>query len=159
MKNDLPKKDNGDEYTEAEVFNSVEYICPAIEIASSRFTNLNQGLIIADCALNAIFLYDHKISASDISDYKTLENAIATIEINDKEVSRNAGTNVLGNPVTSLTYLANTLNKDGFYLKKGDVILSGACSAYKTLNNGDKLVIKFNNLIEKELSINLHIDE
>lgn len=159
MKNDLNKKVHGDEYSEEEVFDSVEYICPAIEIASSRFTNLTPGLIIADCALNAVFLYDHKISKDDIKDYKTLENAITTIEINDQEVARNLGTNVLGNPVTSLTFLANALIKDGLYLKKGDVILSGACSAYKTLQGGDKLVVKFNKLIERELDVTLFIDE
>ena len=159
MKNDLVKKDNGDDYTEDEVFDSVEYICPAIEIASSRFTNLTPGLIIADCALNAVFLYDHKISKDDIKDYKSLENAITTIEINDQEVVRNFGTNVLGNPVTSLTFLVNALNRDGLYLKKGDVVLSGACSAYKTLQGGDKLVVKFNQLIDRELDVTLFIDE
>lgn len=159
MKNDLKIKEDNSDYSEEEVFNNVEYICPSIEIASIRFATIKAGIFIGDCAANGIFLYDHMIKKSDINDYKLLCDAIASIEINDIEVCRNTGTNVLGNPITSLTFLANKLNKDGNYLKAGDVILSGAATAHKTLKAGDKLVVKFNKLLKDELSLTLFIDE
>jgi len=99
------------------------------------------------------------IKKEDIKDYRVLCDAIASIEINDVEVCRNTGTNVLGNPLTSLTFLANKLNKDGYYLKAGDVVLSGATTAHKILKAGDKLVVKFNKLIKDEASLSLFIDE
>ena len=57
--------------------------------------------------------------------------------VNGVEVASSLGANVLGNPITSLTWLANELNKNNHMLQAGQLVMTGAAVAYKNIFPGD----------------------
>ena len=69
----------------------------------------------------------------------------ASLENNGKVIASASGANVLGNPLTALTWLANQLNQDGYSLLEGEVIMTGAAAAAKVVEPGS-LVARFGDL-------------
>ena len=59
------------------------------------------------------------------------------IEKNGELLGSAAGAEVMGSPVTSVTWLANKLVEYGTYLRKGDIVLSGAFMAADPAEAGD----------------------
>jgi len=146
METDLPPLSTLEErYTEEQVWSCVKCIYPSIEIASSRVQDaLCPSLIVADHALNGVcVLAGSPVARASIADPSSLSTASASLSINGKIVCTDTGTNVLGNPLASLTWIANALHVRGIGLKKDDLVFSGACCAHKTLAVGDILSAQF----------------
>jgi 2-keto-4-pentenoate hydratase len=72
-------------------------------------------------------------------------NVRAGLLIDGAEVCFATGAAVLGNPLTSLTWLANDLPKllAGQHLKAGDVVMSGAICASTAFDVGSTLEVCF----------------
>lgn len=134
MSGDLPLRLDGLDYTEDEVFSRVASVTCSIELAASRITGaLNPGIILADFALHGcLALGDPCV----VPDSAILERVQACLELNGNQIALSTGANVLGNPLTALTWLANRLNKDGYMLKEGHIVMSGAAAASKEVVPG-----------------------
>lgn len=74
-----------------------------------------------------------------------LATAAVTLLSNGKSVAASTGANVLGNPLTALTWLANRLNQDGYLLEEGQIVMTGAAAAVKVIEPGE-LIAKFDDL-------------
>ena len=61
------------------------------------------------------------------------------VKKNGKELSRGLGAAALGNPLTCVAWLANTLGEYGIPLCKGDIILSGSLVPLEAVQPGDMM--------------------
>lgn len=133
----------GSPYTEKEIWDKVATVAPAIEIAATRCTHLplKSTTVVGDFALNGCVVVGHRIPAESIvGGWESLARVVAAVKLNGVSLASESGANVLGNPITSLTWLANTLNEYGLQLNSGDLVMSGAASASKNaLASGDTL--------------------
>ncbi len=125
MKTDLPHKK--EPYTIEEVKNAVESMHIAIEPVGTRYDassmQVGVNLFAADHGGNFSFIHSPAIANWEQID---LANVEVVAYFNAKEVGREKGANVLGNPLNSLTWLANHLPKRGHLIKKDDWITTGA---------------------------------
>ena len=62
-----------------------------------------------------------------------LSNTIVSLLSNGNELCSNTGANVMGNPLNALTWLSNKINENGNQLNEGDLVISGAAAASKTV--------------------------
>ncbi len=154
LKNDIVKKQNP--YNPMEVFNSIEGIYPAIEIAATRFTTSNLDIynVISDFALNGccIINTNHNLLQSN-NNYDYLSNIPIVININNNKIISSTGANVLGNPIHALTWLVNKLHENEYILKKNDVIMTGACCLINDIN-----LIKNNDIIQVDFDGNKNVN-
>lgn len=65
------------------------------------------------------------------------------VEKNGRLVSSGAGVEVMGDPLNSVAWLANSLAAHGDGLKAGDVVLSGAITKAVPVTAGDSLLVSF----------------
>ena len=146
LSDDLPKKETGGLWTEEEVWARVEAVAPAIEIAATRCSDspLSPAAVLADFSLNGCCVIGPKIAPSALEgSYAALVGAKASLLVNSELAAENTGANVLGNPLTSLTWLANEVNQQGHTLRRGDLVMTGAAAASKALAAGDLLEARF----------------
>lgn len=133
-------------YTNEEVWNAVEYVTPAMELAASRISGqLTPALTIADFALNGGVIF-----GSTNYETKSIKDSIAglaqakiSLEINSKEVAATTGSSVLGNPLYALTWLVNELNAKNKFIAKGDFVITGAAIQYRSVVPGDTITARF----------------
>ncbi len=104
-----------------EVWAAVESLIPAIEIAASRCPKAlpaspdTSSACIADFALNGVLVLGIEVPASTVKT-ASLSDSSAVITRRSAEgnvTAQGKGTNVMGSPLTSLCWLANSLSKDG----------------------------------------------
>ena len=102
MRSDLPPRNAP--YSEAEVWAAVEAVCPAIELASSRFAGAAPPAgVLADGAWNGCFVLGRRVPPADVvGGAAALAASGAALLVNGAEVAANTGANVLGNPLTAL---------------------------------------------------------
>lgn len=115
----------------------------AIEVVDFRLTGGFQsgGLaVIADLAAHGHFITGKEFADLDQIDW---EDTDVRLLINDAEVTAGNSGNVLGSPLNSLTWLANTLCQKGGGLKSGDLITAGSCIAPQPAAAGDHAVADF----------------
>ena len=62
--------------------------------------------------------------------------------INGKEVGVGVGTDVMGEPLDALAWLANTLARRGRYLRAGEVVLLGSLVQTHWIERGDEVLIQ-----------------
>ncbi len=125
MKQDLPPKNQS--YTLQEVKNAVGSMHIAVEPVGTRYeagpVQSGVNLFAADHGGNYSFIYGPAIGSWNEIE---LEKVEVVAYFDDKEVGRELGSNVLGNPLNSLTWLANHLLERGYHLKSGDWVTTGA---------------------------------
>jgi len=138
-------------YSEDEVWAAVRSVHPAIEIAASRSPSAlplspdTVHALVADHALHGVLVVGDGVPAGEV-DRNALPSVRATIERSapapagaapgDRAVesdsgsvsAEGAGSNVLGSPLTSLTWLANALRKDGIALEAEAIVTTGAAA-------------------------------
>ena len=131
----------------------IDSICPAIEIVDARY---NKGWKIK--ALESIA--DNGVHASIILgdttyDWKTYDRieGLMTLNLNGKKVAVGKGKNVLSDPINAITWLANTLYKQGLKLSKGDIVTTGnVCDKVIYAKKNDLIEVIFENLGEVKVS-------
>jgi 2-keto-4-pentenoate hydratase len=84
-----------------------------------------------------------------VFDLKTHE---VVLMVNGETKLRGSGSEVLGHPLNSLTWMANTLVEHGSGLKAGDLISTGVCTDLYHANPGDEIVADFGKIGKVELS-------
>jgi len=128
--------------TEADVRPAVAAVVPALEIVDSRIRDWKIGLLdtIADNASSGAFvLGDARAPLSDLD----LPSVECTLRLDDAVVGSGHGSAVMGNPLTALTWLANTLGDRGIALEAGHVVLPGSLCAMVPVAAGDTFTATF----------------
>ena len=128
--------------TAAEALRAVDFVLPALEIVDSRIRDWRIGLFdtIADNASSgAVVLGSTPTAVGDVD----LRRAGATLHRNAELVGTGAGGAVLGSPLTSLVWLANTVGARGVTLEAGHVVLPGAVCAMVPVAAGDTVTATF----------------
>ncbi len=127
------------------VLAATDFVIPAVEIIDSRYENFRFDLIsvIADNASSSRFVLGGKMAGpSDID----MRNLGVVLERNGEIVELGAGAAVLGHPAASVALLANMLGERGEEIPAGTLILTGGITAAVTVNKGDAVNVRFQDL-------------
>jgi 2-keto-4-pentenoate hydratase len=113
--------------TVADVLRCTAFVCPALEVIDSRILNWDIRLpdTIADNASSGRVVLGGRRTSLDGLDLRTIG---ASLRENGHVVATGASGAVLGNPVTAVSWLANTVHPFGVTLEAGHVILPGSCT-------------------------------
>ncbi|HEY2271399.1 MAG TPA: 2-keto-4-pentenoate hydratase [Jatrophihabitantaceae bacterium] len=129
---DLP----GQGCTEQDVLDATSYVAAALELIDSRIENWKIGLVdtIADNASSAGFVLGaRQVDPLDVD----LTTIPVTLTRNADEVGVGRSDAVLGNPLTSVAWLARKVAGFGVRLRAGHVILPGSCTRAVDARPGD----------------------
>jgi len=136
LKHDL----QGPGVTAADVLAATESVAACFEIVDSRIKDwqINIEDTIADNASCGIFvLSEERVSPTEID----FEDCQMVIKNHGQIVATGEGRAVLGSPLNSVAWLANTLGQYGISLKAGEIILSGSLAAMIPCRHDDDMSV------------------
>ena len=138
----LPPRD--EPYSEAEVLAAIGSLHPAIELPDSRFADFataGAAQLAADNACAHLFVFGDAVTA----DWRTLDLAAQPVKliINDATVTTGQGADVLGSPLSAMTWLANQAALLGEGLQAGQVVTTGVCGSPCPIKADDHIVADF----------------
>jgi 2-keto-4-pentenoate hydratase len=141
----LAKPLRGPGVTVHEAIAAVDFVLPALEIVDSRIEDWKIGLLdtIADNASSGAVVLGSTPTRLGAVDLR-LTGAVMTR--NGAVVGTGAGGAVLGSPITSLVWLANTVGARGVTLEAGQVVLPGSVCAMVPVAAGDTITATFGGL-------------
>jgi 2-keto-4-pentenoate hydratase len=128
--------------TVAEALAAVDFVLPALEIIDSRIAEWRIGIVdtIADNASSGgVVLGAHPVRP-DATDLRLLG---CNLFGNGELVATGASGAVLGSPVVSLAWLANTLGQHSDRLEAGDIVLPGSVTAAQPVRPGHVWTAQF----------------
>ena len=129
----------------ADVIRATDFVLPAIEIADfrvARAAGMDVRDITADMgAAGGVVLGRNPVSLHDID----ILSVNSSLIINGEERAKGVASEVLGNPVSAVAWLANKLSESGAALEPGDIILSGAMHSAQPVEAGDHIIARFDN--------------
>ncbi|MBM4765168.1 2-keto-4-pentenoate hydratase [Bacillus sp. B15-48] len=137
------KKDlKGPNVSILDVVEATDYIVPAIEIIDSRIGNWQIKFedTVADNGSSAAAMIGGKPTKLDAID---LTHIGMVAYRNGEMIDSGAGAAVLGNPLRSVAWLANSLGKYDVALKAGEIVLSGALTSAIEVQDGDTFTAEF----------------
>jgi 2-keto-4-pentenoate hydratase len=133
----------GAPFDEAAVLAAVDAAMPAIEVIDFRVKDAPKrgGLVVIADAGGAGFWVPGEAAAG----WRDLDFTAIAVElaVNGEVAQRGSSAAVLGNPLTSLAWLANDLAKQGRGLKAGEVVTTGTCTPVVPARRGDEVVARF----------------
>jgi 2-keto-4-pentenoate hydratase len=133
-------------FTADTVARAIEAYHPAIEIVDERYVDW-QGIgaptLLADDFYAAGCVLGKPVPRSAVPD---LLEVVGRAIINDVEVSRGTGADVLGHPHNPLAWLANHLAADGSGLRAGQFVLTGSLVKTIWLKPGDQVTMELSGL-------------
>ena len=121
---------------------AIDFVLPAIEIIDSRIRDWKIGILdtIADNASSGgIVLGSTPVGVGDLD----LRLSGCILQRNGDVIATGAGGAVLGSPLTSLVWLANTVGPLGITLEPGHVVLPGSQTASFSVAAGDTITARF----------------
>lgn len=135
------------QYDMEEVMAAVDTLHPAIEIPDSRysdFARVGAAQLIADNACACWFVLGEASNA----DWRQFDLASHQVSAwrNDELAATGKGANVLGDPRTALTWIANELSSQGIALNAGEVVTTGTCVLPQAIHVGDTIRAEFGEL-------------
>ncbi|MEU8244640.1 fumarylacetoacetate hydrolase family protein [Nonomuraea sp. NPDC048916] len=128
--------------TTAQAAAAVDFVLPAIELIDSRIRDWRIGLLdtIADNASSGgVVLGRNPTPLSEVD----LRLSGCTVHVNSRLAATGAGGAVLGSPLNSLVWLANTVGALGVTLEAGHVILPGSVTAAIPVAASDVVSVRF----------------
>jgi 2-keto-4-pentenoate hydratase len=130
---------HGPGVTIADAVRAVEYVLPALEIVDSRISDWNISIVdtISDNASSGGVILGNKPAL--LSD-RDLRLTGCNLYRNGELITTGAGGAVLGSPLNSLVWLANTVGPLGVTLEPGHVVLPGSMTRAIALSPGDTVV-------------------
>jgi 2-keto-4-pentenoate hydratase len=131
-------------YAMEEVLACVLTLHPALEVPDSRyedFARVGAAQLIADNACAHYFVLGEPAA----TDWRRLDLAGHRVqaEVAGRFTREGRGANVLGDPRTALTWLANELRELGVGLRSGQVVTTGTCMTPLELQPGDRVRADF----------------
>ena len=141
MARDLPVRP--DAYSRDAVVDAVASLHPAIEIVHTRVDggfDIGARALVADHCVNFAF-----ILGDGVTDWQgfDLTGQAVTLSVDGNVAASGSGAEVMGDPVESLTWLANKLREQGKALKAGDVVTTGSCTGMHPVPQECSLVADF----------------
>ncbi len=132
-----------EKYNREEILDAVGVLIPAFELISPRFDTLLQdrvALAAADCGLNGGFVLGEPFEA-----WRTLDLAAHQVRLtlDGTQIAEGTGGNVLGHPFNVLDWLVNTLSDRGLGLNAGEVVSTGTCTGFHTIEPGQRAVADY----------------
>ncbi len=124
--------------TEADVLAATDTIIPCFEIVDSRIENWNikiQDTVADNASCGVYVLGKNEVDPRDFD----LPNLHMSIYKNGEFLSEGLGSAVQGNPLTAVSWLANTLGEFGIPFKADEVILSGSLAPLIPVVAGDHM--------------------
>lgn len=140
------KKDlKGPNVTVMDVIEATDYIAPAIEIIDSRIGDWKIAFedTVADNGSSAAAVIGGKPAKLDGID---LAHIGMVAYKNGEMIDSGAGAAVLGSPLRSVAWLANSLGKYDVSLKAGEIILSGALTSAVEAEDQDTFTAEFDRI-------------
>jgi len=136
LKRDIPGCFQVGGVTNADVVAATDFVVPALEIIDSRVKDWKIAYrdTVADNASSARYVVGTSPVRLDGID---LPLCGMSLKKNGRVLSTGAGAACLGNPVTAVSWLANTLTRLGSPLRPGDLVLSGALGPVLPVEAGD----------------------
>lgn len=125
--------------TTADAIRAVDFILPALEIVDSRIADWKIGIFdtVSDNASSGgVILGSTPVSVHDVD----LRLTGCNLYRNGELVATGAGGAVLGSPINSLVWLANTVGPLGTTLEPGHVVLPGSMTSAFSVSPGDVIV-------------------
>jgi len=138
---DLPRE--GAPYEKDTVAEAVAAVLPSIEIVDTRYTVWTEvplPSLISDNGCNGGWVQGKAIERWRDMDLAAHE---VRLRVNGVDKLRGTGAAVLGHPLNSLVWLANTLCDQGKALKAGDLVSTGVCTDIYHAEPGDHIVADF----------------
>jgi 2-oxo-3-hexenedioate decarboxylase/2-keto-4-pentenoate hydratase len=136
---DLPASDAP--FTADTIVAAIDSYFPAIELVDDRYADwrsMDAPTLIADDFFAAGCVLGMAVARTGVPD---LASVIGRAIVNDKEVGRGTGADVLGHPHHALAWLANHLAGEGKMLRAGEVVLTGSLVQTAWLHAGDAVVM------------------
>lgn len=128
--------------TVAEAIAAVDFVLPALEIIDSRIIDWKIGIFdtIADNASSGgIVLGSTPVDLRDVD----LRLSGCNLFRNGEVVATGAGGAVMGSPITSLVWLANTVGALGITLEPGHIVLPGSQTKMFPVAPGDTYTAQY----------------
>jgi len=151
LADDLPR--SSAPYDADRVAAAVSALIPAIEIVDTRYTDWTKVAIpslIADNGCNGGWVQGPPCTEWQQFDLKTHR---VDLIVNGEPKLKGCGSEVLGHPLNSLTWLANALCEQGKFLRAGDLVSTGVCTNIYLAEPGDELIADFGKLGTVELTV------
>jgi 2-keto-4-pentenoate hydratase len=142
----------GAPYDRESVADAVTAILPSIELVDTRYTvwtEVSLPSLISDNGCNSGWVRGKAIETWRHIDLASHE---VCLRVNGEEKLSGSGAAVLGHPLNSLVWLANTLCEQGKQLKAGDLVSTGVCTDIYLAEPGDHIVADFGMLGTAEVS-------
>ena len=133
-------------YSPDVIYESILAVMPSIELVDSRYedwTSIGVNNLIADNAVHAHWIYGKEKNELNLFDFN---NHSVDLFINEKLIDKGNSSNVMGNPINSLTWLINNLALSGKSLPKNSYISTGTCTPAIPVQKGDKVMADFGKL-------------
>jgi 2-keto-4-pentenoate hydratase len=133
-------------FTAEWVMEAIEAYYPAIEIVDDRYAKwetMGAPTLVADDFFAAGCVLGQAIPRTAAPN---LLKVVGRAIVNDTEVGRGTGADVLGHPHNALAWLANHLAEEGTGLHAGQVVLTGSLVKTVWLNAGDSVVMELDGL-------------
>ncbi len=133
-------------FDRTEVAQVVGACAAGMEVVDDRYVDyksLDSPTLIADDFFDAAV-----VIGEPNEDWRDLDLGVlnGTTRINDQEVGRGKGADVMGHPLEALAWLANSLAQRGQSLKKGQFVFTGSVVETKWVNRGDRVVTSIERL-------------
>ena len=140
-------------FTAQSVAEAVESVMAAIELVDDRYADWRKTdtpTLIADDFFAAGCVLGQPLAFADAPDLGTV---VGVTRINDVEVGRGIGADVLGHPLNALAWLANSLAARGEMLRAGEIVLTGSLVETRWVNAGDRVEISISGLGDVTLTV------
>ncbi len=133
-------------YNPNTVYESILAVLPSMELVDSRYedwTSIGVNNLIADNAVHAHWIYG--VEKKELN-FFNFNNHSVDLFINEQFIEKGNASNVMGNPINSLTWLINNLALSGKSLPKNSYISTGTCTPAIPIKKGDKVMADFGKL-------------
>jgi 2-keto-4-pentenoate hydratase len=129
------------DYSPAEIGSAIASVMAAIEVVEDRYLDY-RALDVPTLIADDFFHYGCVLGAEiEPIDPGALSNVSATMAINQMEVGHGLGTDILGNPLLALAWLANHCVFYGTPLRAGDIVLLGSLVQTRWVAPGDTVEV------------------
>ena len=150
LHSDLPPREVP--YVDSEIRNAISELIPTIEVIDSRVAGWPQippSLLVADNGAHGSI-----ILGAPVRDWQHISLPDHPVQLKLNGVIRESGrgANVLGDPIRSVTWLANHLNAYQHMLHREDIITTGSAAGVVWPKSGDTATAQFGELGEVRVS-------
>lgn len=145
---DLPPRD--EPWSLDDVRSAIGTVHAGIEVAECRFPNNALPplpAILADGAASGRYVFGH-----EIPNWRDgLSNMTVILDVDGQPRRRGTGQDVMGDPITPLHWLAETLRGRGMGLLSGETISTGSCTGMFPVKSGARIVARFGDQARVEI--------